>query len=302
MNGRYEKIVLEAKNGIAFNVREGEQGELIIKAFNMAPLITYSENYVNPPIPTGYKYVEGKWNNGFVIERESDKSQFVWVPVGSLRNDGTLDGDAFIEKFGRRNFRKEDFTKNVYHEELSKEFLEQLESVKKYGGFYISRFNISMGKDGKPQSVIDQLPWVNIKFFDALRVAESMEKSEQVTSHLTFGAEYDSVLAWFINSGARTVWEIVEDSSQWGNYWNTNNTVQDKTKTGACQDWCANNIYDFAGNINEWTQERKDADFYVVRGGSFAFNGNYTPVSIREYHLKEYSYFITGFRVVLCIK
>ena len=41
-------------------------------------------NYTNPPIPDGYKYVEGEWHNGFVIEKISDGSQFVWIPVGSI--------------------------------------------------------------------------------------------------------------------------------------------------------------------------------------------------------------------------
>lgn len=33
------------------------------------------------PIPVGYKYVEGEKNTGVVIEDETSKDQFVWVPV-----------------------------------------------------------------------------------------------------------------------------------------------------------------------------------------------------------------------------
>ena len=94
--GRYEKIVLEAEKGITFEVLKGTSGELIIRALNIATANVYSTNYVNPPIPEGYKHVCGEWNNGFVIERCSDGSQFVWIPVGSLDSNGTLDGkDSF---------------------------------------------------------------------------------------------------------------------------------------------------------------------------------------------------------------
>ncbi len=72
--------------------------------------------------------------------------------------------------------------------------LEQFESVKKYGGFYISRYNISKSSAGKPQSVKGVMPWVNINFDDAKKVASTIEDNEAVKSHLTFGAEYDSVL------------------------------------------------------------------------------------------------------------
>ena len=69
---RYEKFVLEAEKGITFEVSEGTSGELIIRALNIATANVYSTNYVNPPIPEGYKHVCGEWNNGF--------STLVFVP------------------------------------------------------------------------------------------------------------------------------------------------------------------------------------------------------------------------------
>ena len=110
---RYEKFVLEAEKGITFEVSEGTSGELIIRALNIATANVYSENYANPPIPEGYKYVCGDWKNGFVIERDSDGSQFVWIPVWSLDSNGTLDGVSFAEKFGRTmNSQKANFMKH----------------------------------------------------------------------------------------------------------------------------------------------------------------------------------------------
>ena len=205
MKNRYNKFVLEAEKGITFEFSEGTRGELIIKAMNITTTNVYSENYVNPPIPEGYKHVCGEWNNGFVIERRSDGSQFVWIPVGSLDSDGTLDGKHFSEKFGRRNYQNNEFSDSKFNEALEGELLEQLESVKKYGGFYISRYNISKSSEGKPQSVKGVMPWVNINFDNAKKVASTIEDNEAVKSHLTFGAEYDSVLEWFIKTEVKTL-------------------------------------------------------------------------------------------------
>ena len=294
---RYEKFVLEAENGITFEVSEGTSGELIIRALNIATVNVCSTNYVNPPIPEGYKHVCGEWNNGFVIERCSDGSQFVWIPVGSLDSNGTLDGEHFSEKFGRRNYMN-----NEFNEALNDELLEQLESVKKYGGFYISRYNISKSSEGKPQSVKGVMPWVNINFDDAKKVTSTIEDNEAVKSHLTFGAEYDSVLEWFIKTEVKTLTEIVEDSTEWGNHWNTENSPKKVVETGSREEWCANNIYDFAGNVDEWTQEQNKSSRRVTRGGDYNFFGNDYPVAYRNYCNPYDGYDNTGFRATLYIK
>ena len=299
---RYEKFVLEAEKGITFEVSEGTSGELIIRALNIATANVYSTNYVNPPIPEGYKHVCGEWNNGFVIERCSDGSQFVWIPVGSLNSNGTLDGEHFSEKFGRRNYMNDEFSDDEFNEALNGELLEQLESVKKYGGFYISRYNISKSSAGKPQSVKGVMPWVNINFDDAKKIASTIEDNEAVKSHLTFGAEYDSVLEWFIETGVKTLAEIIRDSTEWGNYRNAKNSLRDIVKTGSREEQCVNNIYDFAGNVNELTQENYGTWNKVVRGGNYNDIGYHYPVAYRNYNFPFFNYCYAGVRATLYIK
>lgn len=295
---RYEKFVIEAEKGITFEISAGTSGALITRA----TAEVYSTNYVNPPIPKGYKHVCGEWNNGFVIERCSDGSQFVWIPVGSIDSNGTLDGEHFSEKFGRRNYMNFEFSNDGFNEALNDELREQLESVKKYGGFYISRYNISKSSKEEPQSVKGVMPWVHIDFDDAKKVASTIEDNEAVKSHLTFGAEYDSVLEWFIKTEVKTLTEIVEDSTEWGNYWNTENSPKKEVKTGRREEWCANNIYDFAGNVDEWTQEQNESSHRVVRGGNCYYYGSICPVARRYYYDPSDRYYHTGFRATLYIK
>lgn len=76
------------------------------------------QKYETPPILDGYKYVSGKWNNGFIIERIQDESQFVWIPVGWLDSNGTFDGSSFTEKFGSRNYQKDELSEVRYHEKF----------------------------------------------------------------------------------------------------------------------------------------------------------------------------------------
>ncbi len=309
---RYKKFVLEAEKGITFEVSEGTSGELIIKALSidenkaLADVLSsaYSENYVNPPIPYGYSHVCGEWNNGFVIERNFDGSQFVWIPVGSLDSNGTLDGKSFSEKFGRRNYQNDEFSDSEFNETLNGELFEQIKSVKKYGGFYISRYNISDSLIGEPRSVKGDKPWVNISFTVAKKVASLFETGEAtIRSHLTFGAEYDSVLEWFIKTGAKTRAEIIEDSIEWGNYWDTVISERELANTGSREEWCVNNIYDFAGNVSELTQER-DGDLYcVVRGGDFSEeDAPYTTVAYRQFREFDEKDSGVGFRITLYIE
>ncbi len=312
---RYEKIVLEAEDKekldvlieaeswATFEAIDGENGELILRKLKLDRGFIYDTSYKNPPIPNGYKYVCGKWNNGLVIERCSDRSQFVWVPVGSLDSNGTFDGDLFIDKFGRRNYLNEESFKRKFHEKLTEELSLQLESVKKYGGFYISRYNISKNKKtGKPQSIKGVSPWVFIDFDEAQKIASQMEDSQDVKSHLTFGAEYDSVLEWFIKSKARTRGEI-EESSNWGRY---DCFFVEARKTGSQEENITNNIYDFADNVSEWTQEQAlYSDYFrIIRGCYISDNRTFRKniVCMREEKSRSYFNGKIGFRVALYFK
>ncbi len=244
------------------------------------------------------------WENPEQVECLKRKySQFVWVPVNLLDYDGTLDGNMFNEQFGRRNYYQENlFSEEKYNEPLKGGLLEQVVSVNKYNGFYISRYTISKSNNAKPVSLKDKKPWINVSYNEAKELAACMIRTPNVKSHLTFGAEYDSILAWFLKSEARTLHEINTDSTTWGNYWNTNAHPKHIMPTGSNDQWSTNNIYDFAGNVDEWTQEMKSKIYRVSRGGSYDFDGYDIPVTYRSINDPSNCCGETGFRVVLYIK
>lgn len=225
--------------------------------------------------------------------------QFVWTPVGLLTANGTLDGIHFNEKFGRIDYYQNDiFSEIKCSEPLVGELLFQKESVDKYDGYYSSRYNISKDEEtGKPRSVKGADPWTNIDFPTAKEVASTMVQSKTFTSHLMYGAEYDTREKWVIESGTVTIKEIEEDSTELGNYHNNKNHPSRIVKTG--EDGCINNIYGFAGNVDEWTQQQNNSSFRAIRGGNY---GNDYPVACRKYYYPYDSYDDTGFRATLYIK
>ena len=331
---RYEKIKLEADKDVALEVIE-QDGQLIIKAvhaekrdtyfynyahspieiecskgrkkqLNVEAIFTdmndYSQNYMNPPIPEGYKYIEGSWKDGFVIDRQNDGSQFIWIPVGSLDSDGQIGETGTNEKFGRRKYLDEKFISYAYNEPMSEELVEQVKSVMKYGGFYISRYNISQNDGEAPKSIRGAMPLTNIDWKKAIEVSRDLEKREDVKSHLVYGSEYDSVLAWLLKSKAKTFDEMLKKCAEWGNVGRSEKRVE---VTGSRNEWCVNHLYDWNGNVDEYTQEMYEGLSYCIIRGYSAIQYDvtqYYTVLKRFISEMDEKYETTGFRVSLYIK
>jgi len=296
-NGK--RIVLEATEGITFRLQE-EKDEIVIKVImeNIKPSNS-PYNYRKPYIPEGYKHLYGTWTDGFTIQNVDDGSEFVWVPALWLDADATLDGEHFNEKFGRKNWYDSNFSEDGYHEDENQEFVE---SVKKYGGFYFSTCHASKENEKLVFKKGNQ-PWVNINYYDAEALAINYARgSKDVKSCITSGAAFDSVLRWIIKSRAKTLNDVVKDSTSWGNYWNTTNSPHKVMHTGSNEKWSACNIYDIAGNVDEWTSEQYGSSRRVLRGGDCNINGNSWPAACRFKGLPSDDYNGTSFRAVLYIK
>ena len=288
-----KRIVLEASEGITFRMQEGKE-EIVIRA--IIENGKCSDNYKSPFIPEGYVHLKGTWDTGYVIRNVADGSEFTWIPIGWLDSDATLDGVNFNEKFGRKNWYNSDFSKSGYHEEIPEEFTK---SVKKYGGLYISSY-LASKEDEKLVFKKGNMPWVNINYPNAEAVAATYAKdSKDIESIITSGAVFDSLLRWIIKSNAKTYNQVVKDSTSWGNYWNSKNSPQKVVPAGSKTKWSVFNIYDIAGNVDEWTSEENGRSRRVLRGGHYFYNGILWPAASRLNGNPVSSYNSTSFRVVL---
>ena len=189
------------------------------------------------------------------------------------------------------------------------------ESVNNYGGFYIARYEAGDGDaNGTPRSssssnsntVVSKkgaIVYNYISQTDSITRAESMYAGK---SKLISGAGWDRTLNWLIETKAKTENEVFGNSSSWGNY--NDSTGNAKTNsgpsnmnytTGRNEAWKANNIYDLAGNVRDWTTEASSSDKRVSRGGHYNCKGSPVPASNRNGNDSDYSHTYIGFRPAL---
>ena len=158
------------------------------------------------------------------------------------------------------------------------EYTEMYESIKKYGGFYIGRYET--GDLGKDVAVVRRMN-TDINYQTWYTMYEKCKKlkgsNKNVQTGMIWGNQYDRTLMWLIESGNKTKEQVISDSKDWGNYYNVsfeyeNNSGSMVTKTGSTriptgssEFTKANNIYDLAGNVWDWTAEAYRTGYRVLR-------------------------------------
>ena len=248
-------------------------------------------SYNEPYIPYGFQHTEGTWNTGYVIKENTTGNEFVWIPV-----DGTN------IKLERKDFSVSDVSNNSCTDIQNPLFEE---SVAQNGGFYIARYESGIPEGstisgenknitGIPVSKKTQEVWNYINYENAETSANQMySENSELTSSLMNGKAWDTVLTWLEQNGVN----VSSDSREWGNYLNNEYSSKDVSKTGY-ENWVANNIYDIAGNVSEWTTE-KLGNSIIRRGGNYSNEGQIAPAGMREKQSKTQFNNTTGFRVML---
>ena len=152
---------------------------------------------------------------------------------------------------------------------MVEEYNTTYQSIQKYDGFYIGRYEITGNVDSptveKGGTVITNQNWYNLK-----KACTNVVSTEYAQSTMVYGNQWDEVMEWLVATGDKTDYQVNEDSADWGNYKDSTGTAA--TNSGSLQTagkneaWQANNIYDLAGNYFEWTQETSDTNVRVTRG------------------------------------
>ena len=252
------------------------------------------------PIPKGFRYKEGTKDTGLVIQQDEKGNEFVWVPAteSTYRKDTSFPGN--VTPTG------DDTLPNGITDETA--------DVKKYGGFYIGRYEAGIpegdtstsNKTGIPVSKKDVTVWTNISYTNSKASAESMISNEYVQTGLITGKAWDTTCHWIedslssINASAK-----LTDSRYYGNHRNSlspaNENSGTKRTAGFSENWKIKNIYDLAGNVWEWTSEAYSSNF-INRGGSYYRDGSVYPVSYRDKYIASSPDADIGFRPRLYIK
>lgn len=302
--------------------------------------ITYETSYTifkdvngeQVPIPEGYIVSENSdeniVNKGLVIS-DSRGNEYVWISctVNSSSNklqykrtewgvekDGTDNSRAIKDELTLKDidvtYSKTD-TDNGINEEISKEIVAQInaekESIKKYGGYYIGRYEV--GKDNKTAVIkAEQEPYVNIKWSKAYELAKGIGGGEGATTYLCSSYSWDTAINFIQNTTGKNYatsiigfngnWKSQEVKDSSGKVIKPVNTAQ-RLNTGLTTALC--NIYDMGGNVGEFTTElNPGTSATVVLRGCYYFNN--FPAGHRWDDLSGSAASNYGFRATLFLK
>ncbi len=165
------------------------------------------------------------------------------------------------------------------------DYNEMIASIEKYGGFYIGRYELSSVGVQKNKATLTNTNWYNL-----YKKCKELNASNKVETRMIWGCQWDVACNFIANKGDK---KSIADSSSWGNYSNTSVKADDgttelkasgtysKLNTGKTTFTMANNIYDLAGNCNEWTQEAVNTVYRAYRGGGYVSHGSSDPTSVR---------------------
>ena len=277
--------------------------------------------------------------DGIVIENGTDGNQFVWVPVGTIKNKnnttntitlgryefdsntGALKSNTPVQVASVENCTQE-VTINTNYKELSvfragnsatdstaqnataRNLEEFISTTLANGGYYIARFEAS-GTTSKITSKYNQTVLTNIKQLNAAKAAREMYGEVKENNELVYASDLVNSYAWDTAIVFIQTYSVKTDYASH----NESETTGKFTATGKNNDkYC--NIWDMSGNAFEWTTEYSTnsvgSSFYpcVFRGGYCNTDGGEAKycTSDRSDYLTTDSDSTSGLRPLLYVK
>lgn len=218
---------------------------------------------------------------GTYAEREPDILTSTYTYEG-MEGDATVSNLGIIKnmfatklaQYGISSSSSDAQVLNAWAQMLVDEYNETYESIKQYGGFYIGRYEIS-GSVESPTvvqggTVLTADSSAAENWYGLKKACNNIVNNDKVKSEMIYGNQWDRVLNWLVETGAKTQEQVDSDSSSWGNYSNSSGAAATDSGTpqtsGKNPAWKANNIYDLAGNYYEFTQSAFSDNSRIARG------------------------------------
>ncbi len=337
----------QSKNGININLSSSLKTFTLLKENNIElssndttenKVISEEKELSNgnkASIPKGFVF-EGYITdeNGEKISikiKNGDNLSYIWVPVSDMNTFNTASEliDQMREEASGSTVSKSqnDTSKS------SEEYKKMIESIEKYGGYYVSEAELSINNDGYISNIFkamgesgrdsegnllygiqngeyfrnggiktdEKFSKCNIKDFEtANNVATSLySTSETVVSHIMYANEYDYLLNWIMETNGNVVKnQILTDSSDIGKYVVRKDEDGNDVNSGLWNETLLNGIFGLGGNLWELTQEDSN-NTVALRGGSFVSRGNENPISYKRWVSKDnWTYEAAGSNIV----
>ena len=239
-SGTYYEGILYSYSGIKSYVMENE-----VKA-----RVGVTTSYREPSLVTG-----------------SDKN-LSWQYAAGTENDANKNYYQILSTINNIN------SPETFGQYMNKKFTEMVESVKKYGGFYVGRYETSRWNASSTsnsdnsgnivKSVAGATPMARTTWYDMYLRSNSeyannpYYNSTSVTSEMIWGCQYDAMLNYLLEGSDK-----VKVTQRTGNHSGT------RSVTGEYPNDIMNNIFDLSSNVREWTQEAYYSQYRVPRGGDY---------------------------------
>ena len=277
--------------------------------------------------------------DGIVIENGTDGNQFVWVPVGTIKNKnnttntitlgryefdsntGALKSNTPAQVASVENCTQEVVISNSCKElsvfragntatdstaqnATARNLKEFISTTLSNGGYYIARFEAS-GTASKITSKYNQKVLVDITQPNAAKLAREMYEEVKENNELVYASDLVNSYAWDTAIVFIQTYSVKTDYASH----NESNTTKAFTATGKNNDkYC--NIFDMSGNASEWTTEystNSDGSIFnpcVLRGGYYDTDGGraHDCTSDRGSDYTIISYSNLGLRPLLYVK
>ena len=275
--------------------------------------------------------------DGIVIENEKDGNQFVWVPVGNIKNkdnttttitlgrysnflikDGAIASGQPVQVASIENVLEE-VSVNTYYKELStfregttvesvnaknataRNLIEFISTTLENGGYYIARYEASGTTKAKSQ--YNQPASTNVTQIEAAKLARDMYGEIKENNELIYASDLVNSYAWDTAIIFIETCSTEEDASSYG----TKSKSATVLNTGINADkYC--NIWDMSSNVIEWSTEytyySHDDDYYpATRRGGYALGGSANAsTGYRLLYSQTGSDNTCGFRPILYVK
>ena len=275
--------------------------------------------------------------DGIVIENGTDGNQFVWVPVGTIKNKNNTTNTITLGRYSSFTATNgvytpaqvasvenctQEVTINTNYKELSvfragnsatdstaqnataRNLEEFISTTLANGGYYIARFEAS-GTASKIASKYNQTVLGNITQPNAAKAAREMYGEIKENNKLVYASDLVNSYAWDTAIVFIQTYSVKTDYASH----NESNTTKAFTATGKNNDkYC--NIFDMSGNASEWTTEystNSDGSIFnpcVLRGGYYDTDGGraHDCTSDRGIDYTIISYSNLGLRPLLYVK
>ena len=184
---------------------------------------------------------------------------------------------------GETNYDTGDFaTEGITLNSLTAEYNAMIESVKKYKGFYVARYEAGLDNTtneivfknaNDAKNNVTTTSANNSKTYNWYGLYKKIKtfnaNDDKVVSSMIWGSQYDAMMNWMAKTGNAVG---KEDS--------TKINVDKNKVTGSSTNDVINNIYDLYGCHREWTLEAINNYCRAIRGGSQFFSS--LPPAYRE--------------------